>query len=313
MQNTDVHNLTEASRIYYSYEENRVVLTGKKLWICLPTGQIIACREDIPNAHKLLFLPQKQLLICGGNGTTYRLVSMEDGSDIWTVPQIKKLSTCGSHFSVSPDGKYAFDFYEWHGQYCLVRIDLLSGLIDTFALHGGLRALQDITCNQEGNLLLLRAQIDKVDAHDVCRSEIRQVNWDTRESARLNCWQSDLASAPCGFANASHSILTKNLRIIEMPTAEKYSLLENNATWKQPGLGPHSFWFTVDGKYICIAYDNANVIIDLQTRKIVAQYPGYFFRGCLIGDEYWVPTGEGVVRKRFPLIENIPPRKLSYF
>lgn len=289
------------------------VLVGKKLWICSQDGTMIVCKEDIPNAHTLCFLPDDRLLLCGGNGTSYRLFSLEDGKEIWTVPHIKKMSVTGPRFAVSSDGKWAFDFYDWKGSYCFVKIDLTTGTIDTFELRGGLRAIVDIICDAEDRILLLQTQYDQLDGRHICENEVRQVDLTTKKTERLHYWQMDAPFIAKGFLGCATRVLTQNLCAVDVASGAASSIVANTPEWEKPGLGPHDFWFAPETKYLCVAYDNANVIIDLQEKKMVARYSGRFIKGYLRKNQYWMPTEIGVESKPFPLIEEIPPRKLTYF
>ena len=66
-------------------------------------------------------------------------------------------------------------------------------------------------------------------------------------------------------------------------------------------------------KYLCVMYDNVNVVVDWETGKMVARYVGHFKKGCLMDNEYWIFSDEGLRRMPFPLIEDIPPRKPTFW
>ncbi len=88
-------------------------------------------------------------------------------------------------------------------------------------------------------------------------------------------------------------------------------MLENDPNWTKPGLGPSMCWFDESRQYLSLMYDNVNVVIDWHERKMVARYAGKHMKGCLINDEYWISSEDGIRRVPFPLIEDIPPRKLT--
>ena len=90
-----------------------------------------------------------------------------------------------------------------------------------------------------------------------------------------------------------------------------YFLLENDPDWVEPSPGWTDVWFDESRKYLCLWYDNVNVVVDWEARKMVARYVGKYTKGCLIDNEYWIFSEDKLRRMPFPLIEDIPPKKLT--
>lgn len=94
---------------------------------------------------------------------------------------------------------------------------------------------------------------------------------------------------------------------------EKENLLKNEKEWIPPGTPMHYF-YQEDSKLLTLAYDNATVVVDCGNRKRIAQYASPdLASGCLINGEYWMGTPNGVVKKPFPMIEEIPKRKPAFY
>ena len=85
--------------------------------------------------------------------------------------------------------------------------------------------------------------------------------------------------------------------------------LENETNWEYPEKHPCDCWMDISKRYLCVKYQMGNVIIDISSRKVVAQYAANYKRGCLIGNEYWICVNDRICRKPFPAFEDIPPVK----
>lgn len=63
------------------------------------------------------------------------------------------------------------------------------------------------------------------------------------------------------------------------------------------------------GRYLQFLNGTANVVIDMQERKVAALYAADRGNGCLIGSEFWTCVGKKICRKPFPAFEEIPVAK----
>lgn len=295
--------------------EDYLALQGKDFWVCKFDGTTVLRYQNMPNIHKLAFLPQDMLLICGGTNTAYRLFCLKTGEEIWRIPTIKKSWVSGRHFALSRDGKYAYDYFDYKDGYHIVRINLQSGDMCSRKIGPGYRALTDIICSHTSDALyLLRTQIDEVDGRNIGFNEIQRLDFSSPSDYESICkWESagTHSAIAAFFLGDCERILSRDLRVYESKTKKVYSLVENELDWTQPGLGPNDCWVDTSNRYICLNYDNVNVVLDPNKRKMVARYAAPFARGCLIGDTYWIASGDKVEKKAFPVIEDIPARKLS--
>lgn len=307
--------LDDTKGVYWIYRnKSHVVLVGKKLWILKPDGTIVACRKDVSNVYKVAFLSGDRILTGGGKGATYRLISLVDGKELWSIPHIKW--TCSSdRFAISPDERFAFDFYWWNDKDYLVKIDIQKGCMESYVLKKGLRCTKDIICDDDGALYLLQVHYDETEEGRISQNGIRceYVNDQANKGAYdwKYRWQHEGPTISETFLDSPDLILTEDLYVYSPKTKEKFFLLENDPDWTKPGLGMPTCWFDESKQYLSIMYDNVNVVVDWYERRMVARYAGKTRKGCIINDEYWISSEEGIRRVPFPLIEDIPPRKLT--
>ena len=295
-----------------------LILKGNDFWVCKIDGTTVLRYRNMPYIdNKVAFLPQDKLLICGARKTTYRLLCLKTGQEIWSVLPLKKYWLGGSRFAVSYDSRYAYDEFSYKDSRYIARIDLQSGEVRETKLGPGYRAVDDIICSKDSDgLYLLRSQIDEAGDRNIGRNQIQRLTFSSPCHYETVCQWETAGHGDCvahRFLGDCETVVSTGLSVFNSKTGETYSLVENEPGWTKPGLGPHKYWFDASNRYVCVAYDNVNVIIDWENRKMVARYAVKFGRGCLIGDTYWVPSGDKVEKKPFPLIEDIPKRKLSTF
>ena len=103
-----------------------------------------------------------------------------------------------------------------------------------------------------------------------------------------------------------------DLNVYNLRTGANDSLLKNVLNCQAYGFGPNDIWFDHSGQYLCTMYDNANIILDCITGRVVGVYAGDFSRGCLINGEYWISSEAGIRIMPFPYIEDIPVRRTLF-
>ena len=209
-----------------------VVFVGKKLWIFKKDGTLIACRKDIPHAYKVAFLPGERLLTGGGNKAEYRLLSLVDGTDIWSFPPIKKKEVCAYRFAISPDYKQAFDYYSWMDGYHLVKLDIQTGEMDICLLQEDLRATKDIMCDENGVPCLLQTHYEEIGGQRVSQNGVRYHYLDDIDVGNAYYWkykwQHKGITIADTFLESTELILTKDLYVYEPKSGKTYFLLEND-------------------------------------------------------------------------------------
>jgi hypothetical protein len=109
-------------------------------------------------------------------------------------------------------------------------------------------------------------------------------------------------------------VLLGNLKVRCLKTGETFDLLENQSEMP-PIFGGYSVAaYDEKRKLLTVRFtsSSSNVIIDCKDRKIVANYVPFdhdHVGGCLIGDEFWFGSDDGIVKRPFPHMDAFP-RKL---
>lgn len=286
-----------------------VVLRGSKLWIFKTDGTFVACRPDLKNTNAVLFLSDNTAFVEGGMHACH-LISLIDGSEIWSCPMPKPIEYTAMKLVSSTDQRYIYTFYEWHEKFYLVTIDLQQRELyvckDTDLLH----ATKDIACDENGNPCLLKSVYREEGDHRVGQNGIevfRQTESGLCESpAWKSKWEYQNADLVLGFLDSTDTVITQQLMVHNLKTDEKYYLLENETEWTSPSYPASECWKDLTGRYLTLRFWKENVVVDVQKRSVAATYPGEFVWGKLIGNEYWTSVGKCVERQPFPsCVKNI--------
>lgn len=315
MSNIDLRKINGYHNIYCNGKY--IVFAGKKLWIYETNGRLIACKREVSNIEKVAFLPGDLLLTGWGKGASYRLISLTDGTELWNIPAFP-ISHGVDSFAITPDCKTVYDCYGWQTDEYIVRIDVTAGQAEPVRLHPGLGNISDIICDRDGALCILEAHHEEIDGQTFSQNGIRlqHVNGYDNGSAYhwKNKWQlPGIPSTASRFLGEAEKVLSTGLIIFEPATGLSYSILENNSGWEPPYPLNHSCSVDEQKRYLTLHYSGKGVaIVNLDTRKIVAQYAGEL-PGCIIGDEYWISSENGIRRLPFPYMEDFLSSKTIFW
>ncbi len=293
-----------------------VVLTGDRFRLFTPEGRETACRRDIRNACKAVFLPERRVLVRRGNGV-FHLIDLRDGSDLWTAPGPKpELNT--SPITLTPDYGCAYTYDTIKGQLWIIRLDLESRETDSFLVHYDVGATQDILCDEEGIPCVLKTHFEQIGNQTYSQNGVRIQDYGILHRGSSFYWkwkwqftQKDHASR-C-FLGQLGKILTTDLHVYWPDTGEMENLLENESQWQQPAGGPMEGWIDQTGRYLCLMYEKGNVVIDMEEKHVTAQYRAEYARGCLVGNQYWICRDKQIARLPFPDYEPWPEDHLIGF
>lgn len=303
-------HIRDCASIYSSGEH--IVVLGKFLWILGHDGQVLHRRKDILYPYKATILSGNRVLIGQDPKAAYRMISLPEGKDLWTVPPIR-MDSYGNTFTISPDEKFAYDCYDRRLKNHLVKLDLQTGNVMDNAITGGFRCVSRIACNEEGTPCLLQTHYDEREDGRISQNGIRyplKGRFSARDSINWKyAWQHSGQRIAKFFMGSTSCVLTNDLFVYDLENKREYFLLENDPKWEYPDLWPMDCWLDPQSQYLFIMYDDVNVVIDWAKRKMVARYVGKCTRGALICNEYWISKGEGIRRAPFPVIEDIPPQK----
>ena len=301
-------------KYYISVIGDYIVFRGDDLVIFKMDGSFVARRSDLRNVTKIVSLGNDRLLLDDSWARTYAVISTKDGTDVWKIKYPKR-DTSKFKFLISPDTTMAFDLYsDRYGDH-LAMIDLEERKLEALDLKVGLSCVADLDFDENGELCLLETQGEMIEDEHMSSNGIRYIRPDDIDPGGAyywkNKWQSTFVSHARFFFGDTETILTDDLQLYHHRTGQSIPLLDDDRFDKNARL---SSWIkTTCGRYIILRYQRMHVVVDIQTRKMVARYQASYRNGCLIGDEYWICTEEGIVRKPFPLIEDIPPEKYVFW
>lgn len=309
---THLDKLKNVSSIHFNGEY--VVIPHTKLHILRPDGTPVACRSDLHYAHRLTFLSGGRMLLISEK-FVFHMIDLSTGEDLWTAPYTKNNLNVAP-IVISPGEKYAYTYDSWYNgkvdRSFISQLNLETHEADITEMRMDAGASQDICCEDETTPCLLKTLIETIGGKNylVCGVRLHDFsygmahftnNWKTKWYHELPC------VSPMCFFGSTDQVVTSDFHVFSPATGENINLLENEKDHDLPKDSPCRCWMDHSGRYLCVQYQEGNVIIDTLERKIAATYQTGYRKGCLIGSEYWLGTEKGVAQKPFPSFEEIPP------
>lgn len=310
MKKTDLEKVKGSFYIYSNGEY--VVLAGSKLYVFRPDGALVARRDDVRYSGRITFLSGNRMLLCTGNAMLH-MIDLTDGSDIWSAPYVKSHMNT-SEFALSPDEAFAYSYDNGkHGPF-ISRIDLHTQDVYCHDLQMDIGATLGILCDSEGIPCMLKSLTETIGGICYHQTGVRIHDYHSISPGDTTTWKTkwsfDGNTLPLSFWISTDNILTTDLRIFDPASGTFHDLLERDEFQNYDLSNPISCWQDSAGQYLCVMYQNSNVVIDISARKVAAQYAANFQRGCLVGKEYWVCVDGKIHRKSFPAFEEVPPAKV---
>lgn len=295
---------------FYIYSNGEyVVLPGTKLYILKTDGSLVTCRSDLRHAGRITFLSGNRMLLCSSK-KEFHMIDLHDGSDIWVAPYTK-FELNAAALAISPDEAFAYTYDEWKGTHFISRLNLQTHEVDCYDMNMDAGATDGILCDEEGVPCMLKSYGETIGGKLFTQNGVRlhdffylmpgsTTNWKTK-------WSFENTRYAFSFLDSTDRIVTNDLCIYEPATEKSIDLLENETQWQRLEKNPHDCWLDISGRYLCVQYQKANVIIDIPERKVVAQYAADYKKGCLVGNQYWLCVDNRICRKPFPAFEEVPP------
>lgn len=286
---------------------NYAVLSGSVLYILRTDGTVTACRRDLRYAGRITFLSADRMLLCCK--AVFHMIDLASGCDIWEAPYTKfELNT--ADLAISPDESYAYTYDQWKNRHFISRLDLHTLEVDSFDMDMDVGATRDICCDEAGVPCLLKTLAETVGGKQVHQNGIRIHDFSDSSPGNTTCWKSKW-TFPGGkyglrFLGSINRVVTSDLCLYETVSGASEDFLERETSWEKPEVSPSDCWMDHSGRYLCLKYLTANVVIDLQERRVAAQYAANYQKGCLVGGEYWICEEGRIRRKPFPAMEAFP-------
>jgi len=305
---TYLDKLKEIYSIYHNGEF--IVIPHTKLHILRPDGTLVACRSDLRHAGRITFLSRNRMLLCS-NKNLFHMIDLNTGEDLWTAPNTKS-NLNSAPIAISSNENYAYTYDNRNGKNFISQLNLDTHEVESIEMYLDAGATQDICCDDDDTPCLLKTRIETIGGKNFLICGVRLHNFYYLEAGFTNNWKTmwyrelPCVESPMIFFGSADRMVTSSLHIFTPATGEVLSLLENETEHTLPQESPASCWMDCNGQYLCLRYMEGNVVIDTQSRKIAATYAAKNRKGCLIGNEYWLGTENGIVRKTFPAFDEIP-------
>lgn len=300
---------------------NTVLLCGKYLWIYRADGTFVSKHRTIRNPYKVSFMPGNTALVDGSGSKSYYYITLDTGEILWSSNKKGHRTTSSFSFAVSPDGTTAFDVCI--PKYGILQVDRLQPSVshyDTYTIRDGLRVTDSEFCISPNELYILQSHliINPNDPYSEKSLPVRQNGLMVlrySEKGPQHCWERYWASDGTSRirmrgCNRTH-ILFEDFTVLNMDTSEAFSLVSDLEKQRLP-FAPFSWRYDPDRRLLFVYYTGLplNLVIDCNEKKIVSNYLNGEgldgFQGCLIDNEYWIGTGDGIVKYPFPHTERIP-------
>lgn len=291
-----------------SYNGAYVVVTSDRNYsIFTPDGSLVACRKDLPYAHRNLFLSGNRMLVCSGK-LVFHMIDLATGNDLWTAPYVK----CDLNIAplaLSPDENFVYTYDTRNCFPFISRLDLNTHQVDTHTFSFDVGATYDILCDENGVPHLLKTWQETIGGKNYTENGVRIHDFYDIAPGGTNCWKTKWQFQgnrhPIFFFGSTDRVLLDDFWVYEPSTGNSFNLLENETDWNRPDSNPFHYWLDHSTKYLCLGYQSTNVVIDIHARKVVVQYAcDPCCKGCLIGNEFWICYKNTLWRKPFPAWED---------
>ncbi|MBE6947499.1 MAG: hypothetical protein E7454_04535 [Ruminococcaceae bacterium] len=292
-----------------------IAFYGVKLFVFKTNGELVIHRKDLRNIEKVTFIFEDRILLACASQKKYIVLSLIDGSECWNSPY-PKVDMLKMNFVKSPDGSYVYDYGNRRGNYYFIKIDLQNGTTESFALEKGLRCICDMVCDENGFPCLLECHYETIAEREVSLNGVRYLYRDEFDPGSACFWKAkwemEHPRIAKFFLEDAQLVLTEDLFVCDLRNGTSYHLLENEGNWEAPIYPVLCCWVDANRRYVVLVYDDATIFVDFKTRKMVARYQAVSPGDCIIGNDFWTCTKEGVKIKPFPSIEDITPKKNAF-
>ena len=283
-----------------------VFIKGKKMKVVNTRGELLFTGEGVHFPHSMLFL-RPDLLFLEAGGLYYQ-IELPSGKVLWKQECPKGYNMWGE-LRLSPDGRCVYQKSDSVRSFDvrLTVTDLEKGTVTQTALvERRLRCVHDFCFDENGDLCFLQSEVD---GKTLWTGISYEGGW------KIEPWSAENTSHARCFWGDSDTILMSNYQLYHIHDRSFTNLAANTQGYICPYREFSSIYRPDDtGRYLMDHRLNGTIVFDMLDHKIAAQYAEPGFGGIIIDDEYWCvpekPRG-GLIRKPFPLFEELPPEKLT--
>lgn len=298
--------------------DDYVILSGKNPWLFRKDGSFISKYKSIRHGYSMLFLPENIAFVDGWMDQSYHYISLDTGELLWSHVQKGKRDFTPRIFAATDDGNIVYYVYSIKKILHVDQLVLSEKSCTTYTIPFSKGATYHCYCDDQGYLCLLKSfLLPKEDEY--CRGDcfFGILRWHPNDQTPTwkYQWIEPTGSLDCTVRTCNDDYaLLGNLKVRCLKSGEVFNLLEN-----QGEMPP------ISGGYSIEAYDagrqlltirftstSSNIIIDCKERKIVAHYMPFSYHehvgGCLIDDEFWIGSDDGIVKRPFPHMDPFPKK-----
>lgn len=294
--------------------DSHVLVSGRYLWLFRTDGTFVAKFKDIRHVDKVVFLPGNMALVDGTDGS-YHYISLSDGIVVWSSIKRRKRFREVSRFAVSPDGSIIYALSNnISNALCLDCLRPEEKVHEQYLVKAGLRVTRDIFCDNEGILCAFQTHVivdgdegDSPASEPMSQNGILALPID--ENGVHPYWKKQWQSKAIGVkpVRGCNGILAlrEDFSVLNLNTMEEFSLFTVEEMRDLPKDG-FDWRYDLDRKLLKVYFiaEKLNILIDCSQRKVVSRYKredwSVGYEGCLIGNEFWMGTKQGIVKRPFP-------------
>lgn len=288
--------------LIFTQGEN-VVLSGKRPWIFRKDGTFVAKLKSIRQAYNVFFLKENTIFVGSQASRSYYHISLEDGRILWSAPQKGKRTLIPDKYALPPDD--GSTIYHIYGIGEIVHVDVINvqeQSIQTYVIPSLQGVVRSCYFGTDGLLTILFSKYK----FGTC-----VLKWSPTmsEPVQIVNWLASCGALPI-TCNEDY-ILYNDFVVYNIWNQTTFNLLENSSD-----LLPRLEHFVVssynsDRNLLSVWFlkSKSTIIIDCKKRKVVAHYTPVSYGlsgGCLIENEFWMGSFDGIIKKPFPHFDEYP-------
>ena len=295
--------------------DNSVILSGKNPWLFRKDGCFIAKYKPIRHGYSMLFLTGNIAFVDGWMDQGYHFISLDSGELLWSVVQKGLRDWTPREFAATAEGNIVYYVYSIKYILHVDRLVLSEKSCTTYSIPLDMRATYHCYCDERGYLCMLQSfLLPEEDEHGQQLRFLGVLQWhpDDQNPTWKYQWTAPTGTRDCSVVTCNDEyVLLGSLKVRNLKTGETFNLLENQKQ-ELPSFGSFSVQaYDMDRNLLTIRFTSScsNVIIDCRERRIVAHYVPFdddHAGGCLIDDEFWIGSNEGIVKRPFPHMDPFP-------